>query len=89
MAKALGGLDELDEPASWGCGEAEPPKAGRLRSLYEFLREVPEFRKPRGCATSWRRCCPSPWRASWRGFGERWRYPEGLDRALREITQLG
>ena len=44
-AKALGGLDE---PASWGCGSAGPPKADRLRSLYEFLREVPEFRKPRG-----------------------------------------
>ena len=44
-AKALGGLDE---PVSWGCGEAEPPKVGWLHSLCEFLRKVPEFRKPRG-----------------------------------------
>lgn len=44
-AEALGGLEE---PASWRCGEAEPPKAARLGSLYGFLREVPEFRKPRG-----------------------------------------
>ena len=43
--KVLGGLDE---PASRDCGEAELPKAGRLCSLCEFLREVPEFRKPRG-----------------------------------------
>ncbi len=44
-AEALGGLGE---PRAWGCGEAEPPKAERLRGLHGFLREVPDFRKPRG-----------------------------------------
>lgn len=45
---ARAAADGLDEPESWGCGEVEPPKADRLRSLYEFLRPVPEFPKPRG-----------------------------------------
>ena len=43
-----GAADGLDKPESWGGGEVEPPKADRLRSLYEFLRAVPEFPKPRG-----------------------------------------
>lgn len=45
--EALGGLDE---PASWGCGRGQPevPSAGRLRSLFDCLRGVPEFRSARG-----------------------------------------
>ena len=44
---ALGGLDE---PESWGAGRSdpEPPAEDRLRSLYDFLREVPEYRAARG-----------------------------------------
>ena len=44
---ALGGLDE---PACWGTrgGHPEPPAEHRLRSLYDFLREVPEYRAARG-----------------------------------------
>ena len=41
-------MEALDEPESWGLGDAEPPKADRLRSLYDFLRKTPEFRKPCG-----------------------------------------
>ena len=46
-ARALAGLDE---PESWGCARGEPdlPGAGRLRSLFDHLRGVPEFRSPRG-----------------------------------------
>ena len=46
-ARALAGLDE---PASWGLGPAdpEPPGPGRLRSLFDHLRQVPEFRSARG-----------------------------------------
>ncbi len=43
-------LSGLDEPASWGVGRGEPapPPPGRLRSLFDHLRQVPEFRKARG-----------------------------------------
>ena len=46
-ARALAGLDE---PAFWGLGPAdpEPPKPERLRSLFDHLRQVPEFRSARG-----------------------------------------
>ena len=46
-ARALAGLDE---PASWGLRPAdpEPPKPERLRSLFDHLRQVPEFRSARG-----------------------------------------
>ena len=46
-ARALAGLDE---PESWGCARGEPalPVPGRLRSLFDHLRGVPEFRSPRG-----------------------------------------
>ena len=55
FARALAGdaraaLSGLDEPASWGAGRGcpEPPAEHRLRSLYDFLREVPEYRSARG-----------------------------------------
>ena len=43
-------LSGLDEPADWGCGRGEPalPEPGRLRSLFDHLRQVPEFRCARG-----------------------------------------
>ena len=49
-ADARSALGGLDEPASWGCGRAvpEPPLPGRMRSLFDHLRQVPEFRSPRG-----------------------------------------
>ena len=49
-ADARSALGGLDEPASWGCGRAvpEPPSPGRMRSLFDHLRQVPEFRSPRG-----------------------------------------
>lgn len=44
---ALGGLAE---PESWGCRDGAPalPSSTRLRSLFEYLREVPEYRSARG-----------------------------------------
>ena len=55
FARALAGdaraaLSGLDEPASWGAGRGcpEPPAEHRLRGLYDFLREVPEYRSARG-----------------------------------------
>ena len=47
---ARAALSGLDEPASRGAGRGcpEPPAEDRLRSLYDFLREVPEYRKARG-----------------------------------------
>ena len=47
-AQAL--LSGLDEPEAWGCarGRTEPPAADRLRSLFDFLRGVPECRSARG-----------------------------------------
>ena len=49
-ADAARTLAGLDEPESWGCGRATPdaPEPGRLRSLFEHLRRVPEFRSARG-----------------------------------------
>ena len=49
-ARRAGGTRGLDEPASWGCGRGQPevPSAGRLRSLFDCLRGVPEFRSARG-----------------------------------------
>ena len=43
-------LSGLDEPAAWDAGRRcpEPPVEHRLRSLYEFLREMPEYRSARG-----------------------------------------
>ena len=43
-------LRGLDEPASWGAGRRcpAPPAEHRLRSLHDFLREVPEYRSARG-----------------------------------------
>ena len=43
-------LSGLDEPESWGCRGALPalPSSERLRSLFDYLREVPEFRCARG-----------------------------------------
>ena len=55
LVRALGSgaraaLRGLDEPASWGAGRTcpEPPAEDRLRSLHDFLREVPEYRSARG-----------------------------------------
>ena len=47
---ARAALSGLDEPESWGCGggRAPAPSEGRLRSLFDFLRGVPEFRSARG-----------------------------------------
>ncbi len=47
MGRLLAGLDE---PASWSLSRArlEPPAPGRLRSLFDHLRAVPEFRSARG-----------------------------------------
>lgn len=44
---ALRGAEDRKE---WGLApvRAEPPGAGRLRSIYEFLCRVPEYRKARG-----------------------------------------
>ena len=43
-------LSGLTEPAHWGCQGAAPalPSSARLRSLYDYLHEVPEFRSARG-----------------------------------------
>ncbi len=55
FARALGrrarvALGDLDEPESWGAGRVspEPPAEDRLRSLCDFLRQVPEYRAARG-----------------------------------------
>lgn len=50
VADAARRLAGLAEPESWGCSRAEPepPAPGRLRSLFERLRDVPEFRSARG-----------------------------------------
>ena len=47
---ARANLAGLAEPADWGCARTEPelPAPGRLRSLFDHLREVPEFRSARG-----------------------------------------
>ncbi len=47
---ARAALSGLDEPASWGAGRGcpEPPAEHRPRSLYDYLREVPEYRSARG-----------------------------------------
>ena len=47
---ARAALSGLDEPAAWDCGRTRPsaPSEGRLRSLFDFLRDVPEFRAARG-----------------------------------------
>ena len=49
-SNARAALRGLDEPASWGAGRScpAPPGEDRLRSLYDFLREVPEYRSARG-----------------------------------------
>ena len=61
---ARAALSGLDEPASWGagCGRPAPTAEQRLRSLYDFLREVPECRAASGIG--WRPCWRSPWRPS-------------------------
>ena len=50
MPDAGADLAGLAEPAHWGCGQEEPelPGPGRLRSLFDHLRQVPEFRCARG-----------------------------------------
>lgn len=50
LRAARAALSGLDEPVSRcaGRGCPEPPVEDRLRSLYDFLREVPEYRKARG-----------------------------------------
>ena len=47
---ARSALSGLDEPEAWGCRDAAPalPSSTRLRSLFEYLREVPEYRSARG-----------------------------------------
>ena len=49
-ANARAALRGLEEPESWGAGRTCPalPAASRLRSLYDCLREVPEYRSARG-----------------------------------------
>lgn len=54
----------MEEPASWGCGEAE-----RFGSLYKFLRESPEFRRPRGVRHRLATVLAIALGGSWRGFG--------------------
>lgn len=48
--EARSALSGLAEPNAWGCRDAEPalPSSTRLRSLFEYLREVPEYRRARG-----------------------------------------
>ena len=47
--EALRGLDEpAPPPASGAASASEPPAPARLRSLYDFLRQVPECRRRRG-----------------------------------------
>ena len=48
--EARAALSGLAAPKAWGCQEAEPalPSSTRLRSLFEYLREVPEYRSARG-----------------------------------------
>ena len=58
------GVGGLEEPASWGCGEAE-----RFGSLYKFLRESPEFRRPRGVRHRLATVLAIALGGSWRGFG--------------------
>ena len=43
-------LGGLDEPESWGAGRVDPalPGEARLRSLYDFLESVDEYRSARG-----------------------------------------
>ena len=44
-------LAGIGEPASWGLAPPEapePPRPGRLRSLFDHLRRFPEFRSARG-----------------------------------------
>ena len=47
---ACAALRQPDDEEEWGLavGRPEPPKAERLDSLYDFLREAPEYRKARG-----------------------------------------
>ncbi len=51
---AAAALAGLAEPADWGCARTEPelPAPGRLRSLFDHLRGVPEFRRARGARHS-------------------------------------
>ena len=65
-ARALGGIGE---PASWGLAPPdtpEPPRPGRLRSLFDHLRQAPEFRSAPGpTAPAGKRAGHSDgWRAS-------------------------
>lgn len=48
--EARSALSGLAEPTAWGCRDAELalPSSTRLRSLFEYLREVPEYRSARG-----------------------------------------
>ena len=48
--EARAALSGLAQPAHWRCQAREPalPSATRLRSLFEYLREVPEYRRARG-----------------------------------------
>ncbi len=36
------------EPSEWGCPAGRAPPPGRMRSLYGFLRPVPDYRSARG-----------------------------------------
>ena len=36
------------EPSEWGCSAGRAPPPGRMRSLYDFLRSVPDHRSARG-----------------------------------------
>ena len=36
------------EPSEWGCSAGRAPPPGRMRSLYDFLRSVPDYRSARG-----------------------------------------
>ena len=48
-AGARGALGGVGEPVEWRTGPGEAPMpAPELRSLYDFLAEVPDFRKARG-----------------------------------------
>ena len=49
-ASACAALRQPEDDAAWGlvASPPRPPEIARLRSLYEFLRQVPEYRAARG-----------------------------------------
>ena len=48
VADVPAALSGLEDPVALDAAEGDPPPPGRLRSLYDFLCEVPEYRRARG-----------------------------------------